>query len=311
MGVALIGFLGERPESFRCGWRNGTADSADTEEGTMIGKVYLVGAGPGDPELLTVRAARILGEAEVVLHDGLVSREVVQLAVHAQVIDAGKRCGNNKRVTQEQINAMLVEHARRGRIVVRLKGGDPLIFGRAGEEIAALQAAGIAYEIVPGVTTASCAAAAAGISLTYRRGASSLVFLPGHGGQGKSGNDWPDLNPKGADAPDVTVAVYMPGTDYAALRDRLLAAGMAPSTPCLLVSGVGTDASLSHRTTLAELPSAPDLPAPKILLAGEVVRAVPMTRHHVSQPDIEAEELDVLHNEQWLEQEFDVLVEKA
>lgn len=277
----------------------------------MIGKVYLVGAGPGDPELLTVRAARILGEAEVVLHDGLVSWEVLKLAVHAQVIDAGKRCGNNKRVTQEQIHEMLVEHARRGRMVVRLKGGDPLIFGRAGEEIAALQAAGIAYEIVPGVTTASCAAAAAGISLTYRRGASSLVFLPGHGGQDKCRNDWPDLNPKGADAPDVTVAVYMPGTDYASLRDRLLAAGMAPSTPCLLVSGVGTRASLSHRTTVEELSSAPELPAPKILLAGEAVRSVPMARHHASETDRVGEELAVLLNEPWLEQESGVLVEEA
>ncbi|MGB8478741.1 MAG: uroporphyrinogen-III C-methyltransferase [Acidobacteriaceae bacterium] len=277
----------------------------------MTGKVYLVGAGPGDPELLTLRAARILGEAEVVLHDGLVSGEIVKLARQAEIIDAGKRCGNNKRVTQEQINAMLVEHARRGRIVVRLKGGDPLIFGRAGEEIAALQAAGIAYEIVPGVTTASCAAAAAGISLTCRSGASSLVFLPGHGGQDKSKNDWPDLNPKGSDAPDVTVAVYMPGTDYASLRDRLLAAGMAPSTPCLLVSGVGTDASLSHRTTVGELSSAPELLAPKILLAGEVVRAVPMTRDLASESRIEAEELAVLLNEPWLEQESDVLLEKA
>ena len=277
----------------------------------MTGKVYLVGAGPGDPELLTVRAARILGQAEVVLHDGLVSREVVQLAVHAQIIDAGKRCGNNKRVTQEQINEMLVEHARKGRLVVRLKGGDPLIFGRAGEEIAALQAAGIVYEIVPGVTTASCAAAAAGISLTYRKGASSLVFLPGHGGQGESRNDWPDLKPSGASAADVTVVVYMPGTDYSALQERLLTAGMALSTPCLVVSGVGTRASFSHRTTLAELSRAPELPAPKILLAGEVVRAVPMTRPHTSQPDIAAEELGALLNEQWLEQESDVLVEKA
>lgn len=277
----------------------------------MIGKVYLVGAGPGDPELLTVRAARILGEAEVVLHDGLVSREVLQLAVRAQVIDAGKRCGNNKRVTQEQIHEMMVEHARRGRTVVRLKGGDPLIFGRAGEEIAALQAAGIAYEIVPGVTTASCAAAAAGISLTSRRGASSLVFLPGHGGQGKSGNDWPDLNPKGADAPDVAVVVYMPGSDYAALRGRLLAAGIAPSTPCLLASGVGTHTSVSYRTTVEELSSAPDLPAPKILLAGEVVRAVPIARNYASESHIETEELAVLLNQSWLEEESEVLAVKG
>ncbi len=277
----------------------------------MTGKVYLVGAGPGDPELLTVRAARILGEAEVVLHDGLVSWEVVKLAVHAQIIDAGKRCGNNKRVTQEQINEMLVEQARRGRIVVRLKGGDPLIFGRAAEEIAALQASGIPYEIVPGVTTASCAAAAAGISLTYRKGASSLVFLPGHGGQDKSRNDWPELNPKGAGAPDVTVAVYMPGADHTALRDRLLAAGMAPSTPCLLVSGAGTNAELSHRTTLEELSNAPELPAPKILLAGEVVRTVPLTRHHTSQPGIEEEELAPLLDERWPGPQSDALVEKA
>lgn len=279
----------------------------------MRGKVYLVGAGPGDPELLTVRAARILNEAEVVLHDGLVSGAIVKLAVRAQVVNVGKRCGNNKMVTQEQISEMLVEYGLRGRIVVRLKGGDPLIFGRAAEEIAALQKAGIEYEIVPGVTTASSAAAAAGISLTYRRGASSLLFLTGHGGKGKSGPEWPDLGPGQPVSPDVTVVVYMPGSDYSLLRDRLLAAGMLPSTPCLLFSGVTTHASQSYQTTLGALASAPELLAPKVLIAGEVVRSARMTHNHLGQSRTEFEEFAPLLNDlydDWPEPKVSALAKK-
>lgn len=238
----------------------------------MQGKVYLVGAGPGDPELLTVRATRILGQAEVLLHDGLVSGAIVRLAAQALVIDAGKRCGNNKRMTQEQINELLVEFAQKGQTVVRLKGGDPSIFGRAAEEIAAVRAAGIDYEIVPGVTTASCAAAAAGISLTYRRGASSLVFLAGHGGEGKPPQLWPYLGSGESATPDVTVAVYMLGADLAALRDRLMDGGVPATTPCMIVSHASTPSCQSFRTVLGALAEAPELPAPKVLLVGEVVR---------------------------------------
>src|SRR5713101_10130477 len=134
-----------------------------------MGKVYLVGAGPGDPELLTVKAARLLARAGIVFHDSLVSGEILRLISRdAEVIDVGKRCGH-KLLTQEEINSLLVSYARKREIVVRLKGGDPSIFGRAAEEIESLRKAGIEYEIVPGITAALGAAAAAGISLTDRR----------------------------------------------------------------------------------------------------------------------------------------------
>lgn len=237
----------------------------------MSGKVYLVGAGPGDPELLTVKAIRILGEADVVLHDDLVARAIVKLAAPGALIsNVGKRCGK-KLVSQEQIQTALVSYARRGLTVVRLKGGDPLIFGRAGEEIGALIEAGIDYEIVPGVTAASCAAASAGISLTDRRTASSLVFLSGHPSAEKLRNEWPELASGRTGQRSPTVVIYMPGSDYAKLRDELVAAGVSPRTPCLLVSGASTGASRGHRTSLSELADAPQLASPKILIVGEVV----------------------------------------
>src|SRR5665213_137747 len=145
-----------------------------------VGKVYFLGAGPGDPELLTVKARRILGSAEVVLHDALVAPEIVQLArADAEVYDVGKRCGRNS-IRQEEIHTLLIRYAAQGRMVARLQGGDPLIFGRAGEEMTALRNAGIDFEIVPGVTAASAAAAAVRIPLTDRRLASKLVFLSAH-----------------------------------------------------------------------------------------------------------------------------------
>jgi len=144
------------------------------------GKVFLVGAGPGDPELLTVRAVRVLASADFVLHDALVSAEVLAMASnHAVLEKVGKRCGD-RAVRQEHIHARMVELARTGFVVVRLQGGDPPIFGRAGEEIAALAHAGIDWEMVPGITAASAAAAAARISLTDRRAAAQLIFMTWH-----------------------------------------------------------------------------------------------------------------------------------
>src|SRR5580765_4952988 len=155
-----------------------------------MGKVYLIGAGPGDPELLTRKAARLLGCASVVLHDALVSREVLALVSRdAEVTDVGKRAGR-KLLTQEEINALLVFYARKREVVVRLKGGDPSIFGRAGEEIASLRQAGVAYELVPGVTAALGAAAAAGISLTDRRVASQILVTTFSRGTDGSVMDW-------------------------------------------------------------------------------------------------------------------------
>jgi uroporphyrin-III C-methyltransferase len=231
------------------------------------GKVYLVGAGPGDPELLTLKAVRILRSAEVVLHDDLVGPGVLQLIPKsAKLHNVGKRCGR-KSWKQSEINALLVQLASFGSDIVRLKGGDPLIFGRAGEELEALREAGIAIEIVPGVSSALAAAAAAQIPVTHRDLASSIVFLAGHHAKGQSADGVIErLSSK------TTYAVYMPGYGYATMRERLVAAGLATETPCAIVSQVATPGERVFRTTLGELANAPQLPAPTLLFVGEVVR---------------------------------------
>jgi uroporphyrin-III C-methyltransferase len=233
------------------------------------GKVYFVGAGPGDPEMLTRKAWKLLTAAEVVLHDALVPAEIVELAPSsALVINVGKRCGS-KSVTQEEIHTLLIEHARAGRTVVRLQGGDPLIFGRAGEEIAALQHAGVEFEIVPGVTAASAAAAAAQISLTNRKVASKLIFLSGHrgkhGGANQDEGEWSSLP-----ASDVTLAIYMPGNNYEKIASDLASAGWLAETPCVIVSQAGTAQQSILRVDLSTLKKAPEMPAPAILLVGAV-----------------------------------------
>ena len=231
----------------------------------MSGKVYFLGAGPGDPDLLTRKAWKILSAAEVVLHDALVAPEILRLApAGAMVCDVGKRCGQ-KSITQEEIHAQLIAHASAGRTVVRLQGGDPLIFGRAGEEIAALQNAGIDFEIVPGVTAASAAAAAAQVSLTDRRLASKVIFLSAHRREGEFARDLRSLPTS-----DTTFAIYMPGATYERVAQDLREAGLNPDTPCLIVSQASTARQSIHRTTLASLGSAPALPAPALLLVGAV-----------------------------------------
>ena len=223
------------------------------------GKVYLVGAGPGDPELLTLKAVRVLREADVVLHDDLISREILELVPRtAIVISVGKRCGA-ARVTQEEINALLVAYAASGRTVVRLKSGDPMLFGRAGEEIDALRARGIEFEVVPGISAALAAAAALETSLTDRRCASRVVFSTGH-------------RAIGASSEAATHVVYMPGVDYAPIVNRLLAEGFSLDTPCVIVSAVSREDQSELRTTLGQLPDAGSLPAPSILVVGEVLR---------------------------------------
>jgi len=250
----------------------------------MNGKVYLVGAGPGDPELLTVKAYRILREADVVLHDNLVNPAILELASPAsQIVNVGKRCGRRD-ITQSEINSRMVEYARAGLAVVRLKGGDPLVFGRAGEEMEALREAEVEFEIVPGVTAAFAAAAAAGIPLTDRRLASSLVFLTGHlaagkNHQGRSG--WPALDPPDAtpgDASARTIVVYMPGNDYAQMASELRTAGVAAQTPCLVVSDASSGDEEVHLATIATLPESPRLPSPKLLIVGAVAGLARDTR---------------------------------
>lgn len=238
----------------------------------MNGKVYLVGSGPGDPELLTLKALRILRQADLVLHDDLVSPEILRLVPpDVQVSSVGKRCGL-KSVGQAEISSRMIAAAQQGLSVVRLKAGDPGIFGRGGEEIEALVAAEVDFEVVPGVTSACAAAASAGISLTHRRFASTLIFLSGHIGAGKTENEWPALKSSEGHLPSATLVIYMPGPDYGQLRDRLRAAGVRGDTPCLLVSGATTGSDGAYSTTVDELADIPVTPAPNILLVGEVTR---------------------------------------
>jgi len=244
------------------------------------GKVYLVGAGPGDPELLTVRALRLLASAEFVLHDALVSAEVLAMvSPHAVLEDVGKRCGRQQ-IRQEDIHARMIELALAGFSVVRLQGGDPLIFGRAGEEITALAHAGIEWEIVPGITAASAAAAAAGISLTDRRTVGRLIFLAGHrvGRQREAAaSAIPVPAPDGA-----TVAIYMPSSNYAEIAKRFLDSGWRGETPCVICSEVSTPRQHIVRSTIESLAGCERLPSPAILIVGETSGATHYVRDEIA-----------------------------
>lgn len=233
------------------------------------GVVYLVGAGPGDPELLTLRALHLLQTADVVLPDDLVSDEVLGLASpSALVVPVGKRCGQ-PRITQAGIHALMLEHAQAGRSVVRLKSGDPLVFGRAGEEIAALTEAGIPFEIVPGITAAFAVAAELKTPLTDRGSASKLVFATAHHAADKV-----EITPKweGAFPKDATLVIYMPGRRFRLLADELIASGIDAETPCVAVSKASTPDERVHRTTLAALDDDAVGPAPVLLLIGYAIR---------------------------------------
>src|SRR5882724_11088799 len=231
------------------------------------GKVFLVGAGPGDVELLTLKALNVLQTAEVVLHDELVGRDVLALIpATAEVRNVGKRCGQ-KSARQEHINALLIEYASQGLQVVRLKGGDPLLFGRAGEEIEALRKADIDFEIVPGVTAALAAAASAQIPLTHREVSSALMVLTSHHSKFTDSDPWPAHIPT-----NVTLIVYMPGYAYEATKGKLLKAGLSHRTPCAVISQATSAQEQVFRTTIADLHNAPKLPAPTLLVVGDVVR---------------------------------------
>ena len=233
----------------------------------MNGKVYLVGAGPGDPELLTLKALRLLRTADVVLHDDLVTPEILKLVSPvAEVQNVGKRCGS-KTIRQEEINFLMVTRAASGLNVVRLKSGDPLIFGRAGEEIEALRRSNIEYEIVPGVTSALGAAAAAGIPLTHRQASSTLVLTAGHRASENDAASWGQFA-----AGESTLVVYMPGSNYREISNRLAAAGFADETPCAIISRATTPEQRIHRTTVSDLHRSPRLASPALLVVGEVVR---------------------------------------
>jgi uroporphyrin-III C-methyltransferase len=227
-----------------------------------MGKVYLVGAGPGDPELLTLKAARLLSSANIVLHDSLVSREVLEkISPSAEIIDVGKRCGR-KLLTQDEINALLVSYAASHEVVVRLKGGDPSIFGRAGEELEALRQANVPFEIVPGVTAALGAAAAAGISLTDRRVASQILLSTFSRGLDANAMDWGCLTPA------TTLALYMPGPDYAEVSRRLSDAGLPADLPCVIVSSASGTQQQIRWSSVGALAAEEKLPAPALMIVG-------------------------------------------
>ncbi len=231
----------------------------------MNGKVYLVGAGPGDPDLLTLKALRAIENADLVLYDDLVSDEILALVPpSARAASVGKRAGRPA-VTQAEIHRRMIEAAREGQAVVRLKGGDPLIFGRAGEEIEALRTAGIDFEIIPGVTAALAAAASARIPLTDRRFASKLIFLSAHRAGEWSLDDW-----RSAAKGETTIAVYMPGENYLDLAAELLTGGLAEDTPVLVVESASRPAESIRATTLGDLPDSDRLESPAVLLIGAV-----------------------------------------
>ena len=233
----------------------------------MAGKAYLVGAGPGDPELLTLKAVRILKTAEVVLHDDLISPEVLAfIPPTAQGHDVGKRCGR-KSVSQQEINELLVNYSLLGLRVVRLKGGDPFIFGRAGEEIEALRKVGVDVEVVPGITAALGVASSVQIPLTHRDLSSALLFITGHHAKTGGAEHWPAHI-----SPDATLVVYMPGYEYEATASTLVQKGLRTETPVAIVSQATWPQEHVHHTTLAELHLAPHLPSPTLLVVGEVVR---------------------------------------
>ena len=227
--------------------------------------VSLVGAGPGHPDLLTRRGAELLARAEVVIHDRLIAPEMLELArADAEFIDVGK--GPGASTTQSEINAQLIELGRAGRDVVRLKGGDPFVFGRGGEEAEALRAAGIEFELVPGVSSAFAAPAAAGIPVTHRGLATSVTVVTGHVGDPSApgGVDWSSLGRAGG-----TLVILMGMSERARIADELMASGRPASTPTAVVHWATTDRQQVVRTTLDGL-VAVDLPAPSVVVIGPV-----------------------------------------
>ncbi len=233
----------------------------------VAGTVYLVGAGPGDPELLTVRAARLIDSADVILHDDLVPQAILDLAkTGAEIANVGKRCGA-KTITQAEINGLMIENAQAGRSVVRLKSGDPMLFGRASEELAALAEARVPVEIVPGVSAAFAAAAGIGRSLTDRDWASHVILTTGHHAQSHNREALPAVEAG-------TRVVYMPGRDLALLAAEWQAEGLPADLPCAVVSRAAQPDQRVFHTTLGALGKTEPAAAPSLLIAGWALRAM-------------------------------------
>jgi len=244
--------------------------------GRAAGTVWLVGAGPGDPDLLTIKALRVLQTADVVVHDGLVSDEILDLAPGAaRRISVAKRKSRHS-YAQDEINRMLVAFARDGMTVVRLKGGDPFIFGRGGEELEACREAGVECRIVPGVTAALAAGANAGAPLTHRGSAQAVTFVTGHASAGQE----PDLDWESLAKANQTVVIYMGVSTAAGIAGRLIGAGRAGSTPALVVENASRADERRIVTTLAGLPeAATQVAGPALLIVGEAMALAASTAH--------------------------------
>ncbi|MGH8633038.1 MAG: uroporphyrinogen-III C-methyltransferase [Burkholderiales bacterium] len=233
------------------------------------GKVYLVGAGPGAPDLITLRGAEVLRRADVVFHDALVHPEVLALASSAEKIAVGKRCGKFT-TAQQFINKRLVDAARKYCVVVRLKGGDPMLFGRAQEEIAALEAAAVPYEVVPGVTSALAAAAEAGVSLTQRGVARSVAFVTPRVGEGEASSNWAS-SAASAD----TAVIYMGAGQAEQVAAALIAAGAPRDLPVLVTENATLPQARRIALTLEELPQIAryGITGPTLIMVGRAFAA--------------------------------------
>ena len=234
---------------------------------TETGTIYLVGAGPGDPDLLTLRAARLIEQAELIVHDGLVDPAILAMArPNARLISVAKKRARHT-LPQDQINALLIAEARKGRDVVRLKGGDPLIFGRGGEEAEDAKAAGIAVEIVPGISSANGAAAASHIALTHRDASSIVSFVAGQC-KGLSDQDWSGLAGKGR-----TLVIYMGVKTAPQIAEKLMEDGLSPETPLAVIENASRPNMRVVRGLLAALPElvkAQAIKSPALILIGDV-----------------------------------------
>ncbi|HOM12651.1 MAG TPA: uroporphyrinogen-III C-methyltransferase [Rubrivivax sp.] len=253
--------------------------SMDLSQASRPGQVMLVGAGPGDPELLTVKAARLIGSASIVMHDALVGRGVLELIPRgAHCIDVGKRSGAHK-MSQAGIIELLIRLARAGHDVLRLKGGDPYVFGRGGEEAQALAAAGVPFSVVPGISAAQGAAASAGIPLTHRAHAAQWLCVTGHLRDGAEGTHTLDLDWAQLARPNQTLVVYMGVAALALICERLIAHGQAPHTPAALVENATRPEQRCVAGTLATLRTLARehaVKAPALLVIGTVVALQPL-----------------------------------
>ena len=235
------------------------------------GKIWLVGAGPGDPELLTLKAARVIGMADVILVDALVNRAVlVHARPQARVVETGKR-GGCRSTAQAFIERLMLHEATAGHCVVRLKGGDPFLFGRGGEEWQAACAHGIEVEAIPGITSAMAAGAALGVPLTHRNACHGVALVTGHRQPGAPQPDWQALARSG-----LTIVVYMGMANAAAITANLIAGGMSPATPALAIASATLPQQRSCRARLDQLAdaiTAAGLASPALMIIGEVARA--------------------------------------